>query len=137
MMIYYSQFMLILFVFFFKQKTAYEMRISDWSSDVCSSDLPKEPAVLAETTGTIKFGPGTKGKQRVKIVRTDGSEAEILVPKWVEIRVFEGETVEQGEIMSDGEPSPHDSLRLQGRSEERRGGKECVHTGRSRWSPVP
>src|SRR3546814_6624458 len=38
----------------------------------------------------------------------------ILGPKWVEIRVFEGETVEQGEIMSDGEPSPHDILRLQG-----------------------
>src|SRR3546814_1094437 len=32
-------FMLTLFFFFFKQKTAYEMRISDWSSDVCSSDL--------------------------------------------------------------------------------------------------
>src|SRR3546814_10098450 len=33
-------FCLLLFFFFFKQKTAYEMRISDWSSDVCSSDLP-------------------------------------------------------------------------------------------------
>src|SRR3546814_10517435 len=35
--------LLILFVFFFKQKTAYEMRISDWSSDVCSSDLGADP----------------------------------------------------------------------------------------------
>src|SRR3546814_7904037 len=34
--------LVIFFVFFFKQKTAYEMRISDWSSDVCSSDLPSE-----------------------------------------------------------------------------------------------
>ncbi|WP_043113129.1 DNA-directed RNA polymerase subunit beta' [Solimonas flava] len=83
-------------------------------ADLFEARKPKEPAVLAETTGTIKFGPGTKGKQRIKIVRTDGSEAEILVPKWVEIRVFEGETVEQGEIISDGEPSPHDILRLQG-----------------------
>src|SRR3546814_8896408 len=33
-------------VFFFKQKTAYELRISDWSSDVCSSDLPALPAAL-------------------------------------------------------------------------------------------
>src|SRR3546814_7516241 len=32
--------MLFIYFFFFKQKTAYEMRISDWSSDVCSSDLP-------------------------------------------------------------------------------------------------
>src|SRR3546814_11734604 len=39
----YNCFMFVLFVFFFKQKTAYEMRISDWSSDVCSSDLPEEP----------------------------------------------------------------------------------------------
>src|SRR3546814_13744598 len=37
-----------MFVFFFKQKTAYEMRISDWSSDVCSSDL--------EATGVISIG---------------------------------------------------------------------------------
>src|SRR3546814_17347189 len=36
--------MLVSFFFFFKQKTAYEMRISDWSSDVCSSDLPADPA---------------------------------------------------------------------------------------------
>src|SRR3546814_10240831 len=39
-----------LFFFFFKQKTAYEMRISDWSSDVCSSDLINETAVLAAAT---------------------------------------------------------------------------------------
>src|SRR3546814_15814699 len=38
---------MLLFFFFFKQKTAYEMRISDWSSDVCSSDLRDEPLCLA------------------------------------------------------------------------------------------
>src|SRR3546814_12694496 len=37
----------MLFIFFFKQKTAYEMRISDWSSDVCSSDLPRLTGVPA------------------------------------------------------------------------------------------
>ncbi|MEQ1438475.1 DNA-directed RNA polymerase subunit beta' [Fontimonas sp. SYSU GA230001] len=83
-------------------------------ADLFEARKPKEPAVLAETTGTIKFGTGTKGKQRIKIVQADGNEAEILVPKWVEIRVFEGEHVEKGEIISDGEPSPHDILRLQG-----------------------
>ncbi|MGH6959004.1 MAG: DNA-directed RNA polymerase subunit beta', partial [Dongiaceae bacterium] len=83
-------------------------------ADLFEARKPKEPAVLAEANGTIKFGPGTKGKQRIKIVQADGEEAEILVPKWVEIRVFEGETVEKGEIISDGEPSPHDILRLQG-----------------------
>jgi DNA-directed RNA polymerase subunit beta' len=83
-------------------------------ADLFEARKPKEPAVLAETSGTIKFGTATKGKQRIKIVQANGEEAEILVPKWVDIRVFEGETVEKGEIISDGEPSPHDILRLQG-----------------------
>src|SRR3546814_4924888 len=46
--------MCILF-FFFKQKTAYEMRISDWSSDVCSSDLTEIPADLAEREAADRF----------------------------------------------------------------------------------
>src|SRR3546814_2238676 len=41
----------MLFVFFFKQKTAYEMRISDWSSDVCSSDLSKAHQIRSARTG--------------------------------------------------------------------------------------
>src|SRR3546814_2899661 len=49
---FYSIFCVLCFVFFFKQKTAYEMRISDWSSDVCSSDLDLAKAcILAATTG--------------------------------------------------------------------------------------
>ena len=83
-------------------------------ADLFEARKPKEPAVLAEASGTIKFGTATKGKQRIKIVKGDGNEVEILVPKWVDIRVFEGEHVEKGEVMSDGEPSPHDILRLQG-----------------------
>ena len=83
-------------------------------ADLFEARKPKEPAVLAEASGTIKFGAGTKGKQRIKIVQGDGEEVEILVPKWVDIRVFEGESVEKGEQISDGEPSPHDILRLQG-----------------------
>jgi len=83
-------------------------------ADLFEARKPKEPAVLAEASGTIKFGTATKGKQRVKIVQADGEEVEILVPKWIDIRVFEGESVEKGEQMSDGEPSPHDILRLQG-----------------------
>ncbi|MGB0955571.1 MAG: DNA-directed RNA polymerase subunit beta', partial [Panacagrimonas sp.] len=83
-------------------------------ADLFEARKPKEPAVLAEASGTVKFGTATKGKQRLKIIDGDGNEAEILVPKWVDIRVFEGEHVEKGEILSDGEPSPHDILRLQG-----------------------
>src|SRR3546814_9621568 len=74
--------------FFFKQKTAYEMRISDWSSDVCSSDL----AAFAH------------GLQAVALV--------LLLQRIHQCRHQFG-----------------------ARSEERRVGKECVSTCRSRWSP--
>src|SRR3546814_2260246 len=78
---------LIWFFFFFKQKTAYEMRISDWSSDVCSSDLER------------RDGGGGDREHRAA-----------------------ADTV--------GEDARRDD-----RSEERRVGKECVSTCRSRWSP--
>src|SRR3546814_4493021 len=84
-------------VFFFKQKTAYEMRISDWSSDVCSSDLregrgsrrSKSPS--ARSIGSRRSARGIYSATRMIIRRC--------------------------------------------RSEERRVGKECVSTCRSRWSP--
>src|SRR3546814_20207554 len=73
-------------VFFFKQKTAYEMRISDWSSDVCSSDL------------------------RAAVLHIDGESFRMRAHR---------DRIE----------------RLRKRSEERRVGKECVSTCRTRWSP--
>src|SRR3546814_9144512 len=85
-------------VFFFKQKTAYEMRISDWSSDVCSSDLA--PVVIYRrarpATATIR------GRFRLFLLG------------WLDKMIG--------------------AVRM-GRSEERRVGKECVSTCRSRWSP--
>src|SRR3546814_982871 len=85
---------LFVLFFFFKQKTAYEMRISDWSSDVCSSDLPD---------GMIEL--------HVRHVAGGGFTS------WVSDQLQVGER-----------------LRIE-RSEERRVGKECVSTCRSRWSP--
>src|SRR3546814_10094729 len=82
------------FFVFFKQKTAYEMRISDWSSDVCSSDLRLEAG------------------QTIGIVGESGS----------------GKSVTMMAAMGLLPPSAQ-------RSEERRVGKECVSTCRSRWSP--
>src|SRR3546814_4827190 len=97
--------------FFFKQKTAYEMRISDWSSDVCSSDLLSrrrdrkgvdQSRRLRDDTGDAAGAGGTGGRRR----RPDRRRGR------------------------DG------IVRRRGpRSEERRGGKECVSTCRSRWSP--
>ena len=83
-------------------------------ADLFEARKPKDPAVLAEASGTIRFGTATKGKQRLKVVMADGEEVEQLIPKWTQITVFEGEHVEMGEQISDGEPSPHDILRLQG-----------------------
>src|SRR3546814_2953948 len=45
-----------LFIFFFKQKTAYEMRISDWSSDVCSSDLTRADVAIADMSWSVTEG---------------------------------------------------------------------------------
>src|SRR3546814_4729555 len=82
------------FFFFFKQKTAYEMRISDWSSDVCSSDLgghyERAEKLLVEASTDSDVATGA---------RLAAARAAIA------------------------------------RSEERRVGKECVSTCRSRWSP--
>src|SRR3546814_3059235 len=79
-------------IFFFKQKTAYEMRISDWSSDVCSSDLMR-----ACTSAAFNNSGGRFSRRASANIRTQ--------------------------------------LRILPRSEERRVGKECVSTCRSRWSP--
>src|SRR3546814_9496500 len=95
----------MLLCFFFKQKTAYEMRISDWSSDVCSSDLLDCWVEELQAAG---------------------------VPGW-----FEADKLELAAHAADlakGHPAAKmrdDALR----SEERRVGKECVSTCRSRWSP--
>ncbi len=83
-------------------------------ADLFEARKPKEPAILAEITGTVTFGKETKGKQRLVINTADGSTYEELIPKWRHINVFEGEHVEKGEIVSDGELSAHDILRLRG-----------------------
>src|SRR3546814_5537806 len=94
------------FVFFFKQKTAYEMRISDWSSDVCSSDLGKNVLLL-------KPGKHVGGMVSGGLGATDVGNAGAI-----------------------GGYSREFFDRVQAhRSEERRVGKECVSTCRSRWSP--
>ncbi|MEJ2515884.1 MAG: DNA-directed RNA polymerase subunit beta' [Gammaproteobacteria bacterium] len=82
-------------------------------ADLFEARKPKEPAILAEHTGKVKFGKETKGKRRL-IIEDESGEHEVLIPKWRQLSVFEGETVEKGEVISDGELNPHDILRLQG-----------------------
>src|SRR3546814_5283623 len=94
--------------FFFKQKTAYEMRISDWSSDVCSSDL-----TLQHVRYPNVFGVGDAGS-------TPNAKTMAAARK-------------QAPIVAVNALAELDAK--QPRSEERRVGKECVSTCRSRWSP--
>src|SRR3546814_8570847 len=96
------------FFFFFKQKTAYEMRISDWSSDVCSSDLRRN----AVDDGFQYFVDADTGLGAGKHRIVGGR------PMMSSISAFTFSGSAAGR-----------------RSEERRVGKECVSTCRSRWSP--
>jgi len=75
---------------------------------------PKDFALLAETSGVISFGKDTKGKQRLIINDKEGVEHEYLIPKGRHITVFEGETVEQGDVIVEGAPVASDILRLLG-----------------------
>src|SRR3546814_3557946 len=100
---------------FFKQKTAYEMRISDWSSDVCSSDLElrkriRERLLLALEVLEALDTPGIEGE-----------DAEVALTREI--------------LRAHRERSGETDAAL--RSEERRVGKEGVSTCRSRWSPSP
>ncbi len=83
-------------------------------ADLFEARRPKEPAILAEYTGTVSFGKETKGKRRLIITDERGNKHEELIPKWRHLSVFEGEQIERGEVIADGEPNPHDILRLQG-----------------------
>jgi DNA-directed RNA polymerase subunit beta' len=83
-------------------------------ADLFEARRPKEPAILAEHSGTVSFGKETKGKRRLVITDERGEKYEELIPKWRHLSVFEGEQIERGEVIADGEPNPHDILRLQG-----------------------
>src|SRR3546814_8954133 len=97
--------------FFFKQKTAYEMRISDWSSDVCSSDL---------RVGALE-------RKRVDLLLTSQQQEllELLTEKRLTRRVIEAQRRQRID---------HPMATGIARSDERRVGKECASTCRCRWS---
>src|SRR3546814_4346413 len=117
-------------VFFFKQKTAYEMRISDWSSDVCSSDLCVDrQRQLAAVHQVEDLAP----LAAVVWPLGDADEAHVLDPHLLEHRLrrvqMAATAVDQHQIG----PGVADAIGV--RSEERRVGKECVRTCSSRGAP--
>jgi DNA-directed RNA polymerase subunit beta' len=90
-------------------------------ADLFEARRPKDPAILAEISGTVTFGKETKGKRRLVITPPNGKllpdgreHYELLIPKWHQLGVFEGENVTKGEVIADGPENSHDILRLQG-----------------------
>ncbi len=76
---------------------------------------PKDCAVIAEMDGRVEFGRDYKNKRRIKITPEDGGEAvEFLIPKGKHITVHDGDVIRKGEYLIDGNPDPHDILRIQG-----------------------
>ncbi|HRE60622.1 MAG TPA: DNA-directed RNA polymerase subunit beta' [Micropepsaceae bacterium] len=77
---------------------------------------PKDHAILAETEGKIEFGRDYKNKRRIMIRPADESldPIEYLIPKGKHISVQEGDFVEKGDAILDGNPAPHDILRIRG-----------------------
>src|SRR3546814_3367260 len=111
---------MLLFFFLFKQKTAYEMRISDWSSDVCSSDLLDWGCGCGRVLLWLQAYPQWRSHYH-------GCDVDRQAIAWLA-------SVGQKNVAPCGDlpPLPYpDGFR----SEERRVGKECVSTCRSRWSP--
>ncbi|RUO62959.1 DNA-directed RNA polymerase subunit beta' [Pseudidiomarina insulisalsae] len=84
-------------------------------ADLFEARRPKEPAILAEITGTVSFGKETKGKRRLIITPAEGGDQyEEMIPKYRQLNIFEGEQVTKGEVIADGPEAPHDILRLRG-----------------------
>src|SRR3546814_16163679 len=105
-----------MFVFFFKQKTSYEMRISDWSSDVCSSDLSDVQDFLDRNGGDPCIDSSIYGRYCPKLTTTTTFYHNVSISQEINDRF---------EI----------TFGIANRSEERRVGKECVRTCRYRWRP--
>ena len=83
-------------------------------ADLFEARKPKESSILAEISGIISFGKETKGKKRLVITPNDAEPYELMIQKWRNLNVFEGEYVEKGEVISDGPTNPHDILRILG-----------------------
>ena len=74
----------------------------------------KDSAIIAENDGKVVFGKEVRGKQRVSIVPENGEPSNYLIPKGKHINFNEGEKIKKGEYLLDGQPLPHDILRILG-----------------------
>jgi len=83
-------------------------------ADLFEARKPKESSILAEIDGAVSFGKETKGKKRLVITPSDADPFELMIHKWRNLNIFEGEYVQKGEVVSDGPTNPHDILRILG-----------------------
>ena len=83
-------------------------------ADIFESRKPKNPAVLAEISGTIEFGKDIKSKRRIIINPEEGESIEFLIPKGTYIYFNEGDKVNKGDMIVDGTPAPTDILNILG-----------------------
>jgi len=74
----------------------------------------KDSAIIAENDGKVIFGKEVRGKQRVTINSDNGEESNYLIPKGKHINFNQGEKIKKGEYLLDGQPLPHDILRILG-----------------------
>ncbi len=74
----------------------------------------KDSAIIAENDGKVTFGKEVRGKQRISIISDDGLSSNYLIPKGKHINFNQGEKIKKGEYLLDGQPLPHDILRILG-----------------------
>ncbi len=75
---------------------------------------PKDSAIIAENDGVIEFGKELRGKQKISIVSPKGETSNYLIPKGKHVNFNQGEKIKKGEYLLDGNPAPHDILRILG-----------------------
>ncbi len=75
---------------------------------------PKDHAIIADIDGRVEFGKDYKSKRRILVVPEEGDAVEYLIPKGKHISVQEGDYVRKGDPLMDGNPVPHDILRVMG-----------------------
>src|SRR3546814_15245708 len=126
-------------VFFFKQKTAYEMRISDWSSDVCSSDLVDAGGRGASQIQFLRRDVGQRIEEDVDDAAGAVAQGGGAEDRQHEVEALAGavgstglaevlRVIGEAGVGGDVEPAEQ-------RAEERRAGKEGVSTCKTRWGP--
>jgi DNA-directed RNA polymerase subunit beta' len=83
-------------------------------AELVEARKPKDVAIIAENDGLIQFGKELRGKLKVSIVSDEGTTSNYLIPKGKHINFNQGEKIKKGEYLLDGNPAPHDILRIHG-----------------------